>query len=78
LVLAPELLSGFLKRRSCLEQAGSMLALQFQIPVFSEIRGMGQALVFRRFTPVVTVEIRVTLPESAILPLVEVEFSSHQ
>jgi len=55
-----------------------MLALQFQIPVFSEIRGMGQALVFRRFTPVVTVEIRVTLPESAILPLVEVEFSSHQ
>src|SRR5581483_6016937 len=76
LILALELRGGLAEGFLADELARARLAAQLQIPVFSEVLGLGEAVFLRGDAPVLAFEIGGALPESAVLTPVDVDLAA--
>ena len=69
---------GLLEGFAALYFATLKLAMQFQIPVLSEVLGLGKALFLGAGAVVLSGEVSGALPAVAILALVDMELAAHQ
>src|SRR5882672_347393 len=76
-VFLGELIRGLLDGLFGLEQAGAGSAAQFEVPVLGDLLGVGKAFFVRALAVILVFVMSRTLPESAVVALIDEDFATH-